>query len=257
MTSRTFAPEYENPATRLPIQHPDYRYPASRNPYFEKVKQHPGRIYSDNATEEHRGSWRAQFLDASDHTDARERPARRELHVEIGCNGGHVILEWAARSRERAYMGLDWKFKQIFRGAEKAEKRGIRNLIFLRANSERLQYIFGPGEIDHLYLFFPDPWPRKSQWKNRFVSPERLRHAAEIVRPGGIFHIKTDHDGYFDWMLDAVKEVGDVWRVVESTRDLHAGHPDPSALTMPEVTLFERIFIKQGIRIKQMKLERL
>jgi tRNA (guanine-N7-)-methyltransferase len=239
--------------SRLPIHHPDYRYPESPNPYSAKLKAIGGYVYSDNDTEAHRGRWRELLPDAAD----RAAGPRRDLHVEIGCNAAHVILEWARRNPADGYVGIDWKFKAMHRGAEKARKRGVKNLLLFRAHAERIQYMFGPGEIDHLYLFFPDPWPKKAHWKNRYVIEKNLRELSGIVRAGGSFHIKTDHLGYFEWMEEEVAKVGDLWRVREKSRDLHAGCARPDLLDFPDVTLFEKLFIQDGIPIKSMKLERL
>lgn len=245
-------------SSRLPIDHPNYEYPPSRNPYWKKLQEFAGRVFWDNETEKSSGRWLECFPDALK-TDKKPR----ELHVEIGCNAGHVVIEWAARNPEAAYIGIDWKFKPICWAMEKATKREISNILFFRAHAERLRYMFGPGEIDRLSLFFPDPWPRKSQWKNRFLTAERLKDAAFVVRQGGIFHIKTDHRGYFDWMEDALKtlqsdpETAKLWEVAERSTDLHATHPNPKQLQIPDVTLFERLFIKDGIPINSLVLRRL
>jgi tRNA (guanine-N7-)-methyltransferase len=241
-------------ANRLPVQHPEFRYSESKNIYWQKLKAYAGRVYNDHSTEEHRGHWRERFPGAPGFQP-------KELHVEIGCNAGHVVLEWAARSPENAYIGIDWKFKPIFWGIEKAVKRSVGNLLFFRAHAERLPYMFGEGEIDFLYLFFPDPWPKKKQWKNRFLTAQTLARIAPTLRKGGVFHIKTDHPGYFEWMLEAVaeceRESGKLWEVVEQTPDLHAGNPQAHELKIPDVTLFERLFIKDGININSVKLKRL
>jgi tRNA (guanine-N7-)-methyltransferase len=237
-------------SNRLSAQHPQYQYPPSRNPYWAKVNELKGRVFSDNNTELYRGLWRQRFADSARH------PAR-ELHVEIGCNGGHVILEWAAQNPKNAYIGLDWKFKQIFRGAEKSIKRELQNLIFFRAHAERLQFMFAPGEVDHLYLFFPDPWPKNSDWKNRFISVENLRIISKIIKPEGEVHIKTDHAGYFEWMENAIHQTRDLWKIIDRSTDLHKDHPNPASLTIPKVTLFERVFIREGIKINSLKLRAL
>ena len=239
------------PPTRLPLSHPDYRYSVSRNPYQSKVRGLEGRVYSDNDSETYRGHWRERFVGA-----AAAPQARRPLHVEIGCNAGHVVVEWAARAPGTAYIGLDWKFKPVFRGAEKASKRGIGNLLFLRAHADRINYMFGPGEIDFLALYFPDPWAKKSQLKNRWLTADRLRQVAELLPAGGVFHIKTDHLGYFTWMEDAISKVLDLWEPFELTHDLHVHHPAPQSLKCPDVTLFESLFIKDGIKINSVKLRR-
>lgn len=244
------------PLSRLPVDHPEYRYAPSRNPYWKKLKEMAGGIvFTDNDTESRRGEWRAVLPDAAaDPRREQGEPPRRELHVEIGCNAGHVIIEWARANPGIAYVGIDWKFKPIARCVEKAAKHGLKNALFFRAHAERLTQMFGPGEIDRLCLYFPDPWPRKSQWKYRFLTARRLREAAQVIRKGGIFHIKTDHRGYFDWMEEAVAETRELWEIVDRSTDLHAGHPDPESLTMPEVTLFERLFIKDKIPINSLTL---
>jgi tRNA (guanine-N7-)-methyltransferase len=232
--------------SRLPIQHPDYRYAPTKNIYGEKIKEFSDLIHSDNDTETRRGEWRASFRDAA---ASLKKANRRKLHVEVGCNGGHVILEWAAKNPDEGWIGLDWKFKQIYRGGEKAHNRGIKNLMFLRANLARLKYMFSPGEIDCLYLYFPDPWAKKSQWKNRSITAESLRELRTLVAADGVFHIKTDHAGYFEWMKEAFAQVGDVWKIERITDDLHAGNSHAQQLKIPEVTLFEKLFIKDGIPI--------
>ena len=233
---------------------PEYRYPVSKNPYWERLKEFEGRIFWDNHTEEHLGHWRQKFPCTQNSPLSPE--ARRPLHVELGCNGGHVTLEWAARDPQALFIGLDWKHKQIHRGAEKALKRKIDNLLFFRANSERLRFVFGEGEIDHLYLYFPDPWAKKSQLKNRWLTTHRLREVAPLVRTGGTFHIKTDHAGYYEWMCEALNGALDLWTIEENTANLHAAHPDPRSLKIPDVTLFERLFIADGLPVHSIRLKR-
>lgn len=235
---------------RLPVQHPEYKYPPSRNPYWAKLQEQEGvreLVYLDNRTEEHRGGWRGRMADGR---------KDRVLHVEIGCNAGHVLIERAASDAEGAYIGIDWKFKAVHRGAEKAVRRGLKNALFLRAHAERISYMLGEGEVDRLYLYFPDPWPKKAHWKNRYVTAERLKELARIVKLGGSFEIRTDHPGYFEWIEREVAQASEVWEIVSSTRDRHRDHPEPSRLQIPDVTLFERLFIAKGIKIHAMSLAR-
>jgi len=235
----------------LPVSHPDYKYPTSPNPYWGKLQESSDLVYSDNKTEHNRGQWLSRFS-----SNALGQIPSPELHVEIGCNAGHVIVEWAAANPKGLYLGIDWKFKAIYRGAEKARKRHLENLLFLRAYAERLEFIFGPAEIDHLYLFFPDPWPKKAHWKHRFVTTERLKNLASLVKPGGTFEIKTDHPEYFEWMLEALSPCESLWETLSVSRNLHEGNPLAHQLTMPAVTLFERIFIKEGKPVHRILLKR-
>src|SRR4051812_42016373 len=91
---------------RFPIDHPNYLYPPSKNPYWSKLQELKGAAFTDLDTETHRGQWRSRLPGSAD--------SHRELHVEIGCNAGHVIVEWAKANPRNAYVGIDWKFKPIF-----------------------------------------------------------------------------------------------------------------------------------------------
>lgn len=248
------------PITSHSTTSPDFTYTPSKNIYWEKLKHLPsgleGLALTDHDTETHRGSWRRHFN--STRSIAAEAADALPLHVEIGCNAGHVVLEWAKQNPQQLYIGIDYKFKMIYKLAEKAAKFSVKNLLAFRANADRLPFMFAPGEIDFLYMFFPDPWEKKAQRKNRTADADWLRSVAPLLRKGvpgrGVFHIKTDHADYFDFILENLAGLKDVYEVLESTRDLHAGHPNPRLLQIPQVTLFERLFIKDGLPIHSVKI---
>ncbi len=230
---------------------PEFKYAEARNPYWSKIKKAPPElaclVLTDHDTEAHQGSWRAQF------------PAGQPtsmLHVEIGCNAGHVSLEWAKKNPNELFIGIDWKFKQAYRFGEKILKNNLSNCKSFRGNAERLTSMFGEGEIDFLYLYFPDPWPKKAQLKNRTFNREWLKRIHPLLSSKGFFHIKTDHRGYFDHMIEEIQAVPSFFQSFDLTYDLHADHPNPRSLAIPEVTLFERLFIKDGLPIHSIRLKK-
>ena len=232
------------------VSKPEFLYARSFNIYWDKLNELPpemeGLAYSDNKTEVNRGKWREAFKAKSSPDDF--------LHVEIGCNAGHVSVEWAKQNQNHRYIGIDWKFKMVYKFAEKIAKFKLENLLAFRANAERLQYMFAPGEIDFLYLYFPDPWPKKAQMKNRTANTDWLKTVAPLLSNRGYFHIKTDHEEYFDFILANLAELTDTFEAFELTRNLHEKHPNPKSLIIPDVTLFERLFIKDGLPIYSVKL---
>ena len=225
--------------------HPDFKYIPSDNPYWHKIKQVKPFAFTDNDTEEFKGKWKSQFLSPP-----------KKLHVEIGCNGAHVSLQWAKQNPQDGYIGIDWKYKQIYFAYEKAKKMGVQNLILLRAYAERTHYMFDEAEIDHLYLFFPDPWEKMHQKKHRIVTKDWLIKIAHIVKKGGTFEIRTDHKEYFEWMQKQIAQTQEHWSIETLTSDRHKDRPDAHLLKIPEVTLFERVFIRDQLPIHQVVLKR-
>lgn len=226
---------------KVSVDHPEYQYIPSRNPYWERLKRRdPTRAMTDQDTEKFQGFWRDQF---------RSSKPPVKLCVEIGCNGGHWLNSQALRHPDTGYIGIDWKFKQIELAAQKADRASLGNVIYLRAHARRLRYIFAPGEIDRLCIWFPDPWPKRSQQHNRIFQAGFLREASTLIRGHGSIEVKTDNVDYFDFMEQEAAKVSDIWQCENSSRNF---------LSLPEdTTLFEKIFLKEGLPIHYMKLRQL
>lgn len=220
-----------------------------QNVYQEKLKALPheirSQIFLDEETEKYQGCWRSCFQ--------RKQTDQQPLYVEIGCNAGHVITKWAKQHPNKMYIGIDWKFKAIYKAVQKIDFNSFKNILFFRSNAEKLPFIFGPQEIDAFYLLFPDPWPKRSHWKNRFITAHRLNQLVHLIKPEGFLHIRTDHASYFEWIKSAIEE-SQSWTVIESSSDLYKNHPSPQKLEIPDVTLFEKIYIRKGLPIFSIKL---
>ncbi len=241
------------------ITDPDFRYTVSANPYarfLEKLPRRPdGKTYVhlDQEAESKRGLWGAQFALSAE----RAQP----IHLEIGCNAGHWILAQAAKDPTAHYLGIDWKFKAIHRAAEKAHAKDLQNLMFIRGHAGRVRFLFSPGELNSVRVFFPDPWLKRAQRKNRLLSSLFFAHLHEVVTPGGFLEFRTDQREYFDDVLKMMEPgLSRLWRITERTHDRHHG-VDKSVflktVAPPEVTLFEKLFIKDGVPICMLRAERL
>ena len=234
---------------KLPIEHPEYCYPESINKYAQLISDSGGQIISGNDVETFRGRFAKEFASLT----TSETP---KIMLEIGCNAGHVLVEKAKQNPDVLFLGLDWKYKAIFRAHEKAQKNNVKNIVWLRAHALRLPFMFSENELNHIFLFFPDPWPKRSDWKNRFLSEKRLNQLYPILSDKAKIEIKTDHAVYFGWMQAAVEACRKSFRVVHLSYDRHAEIENPMKLDFPEVTVFEKLALKKGIPIHEMWLEK-
>ncbi len=224
------------------VQSPDFKYRKSENPYSEKIRSQAPFAYTDDDTEHLRGQWRR-----ANETD--------RIVVEIGCNGGHVLNEHAVQNPNAHHIGIDWKFKQISLAADKALRRGLTNVTYLRANAQRLHYIFAESEIDELHVYFPDPWPKRAQRQNRLLSHEWFELIHPLLTQKARIHFKTDHREYFETVLEELTPFSG-FEILSMTKDKHAQNPKAEQMMFPQVTLFERLFIKDGLPIHELWLEK-
>lgn len=80
----------------------------------------------------------------------------------------------------------------MFIGARQCLTEGLTNAAFLRTQIERIDDYFAPGEVQEIWLTFPDPQLRISKAKKRLTHPRFLRLYQQFLQPGGKLHLKTD-----------------------------------------------------------------
>ena len=168
----------------------------------------------------------------------------RPLYVEIGCGKGRFLCQMAEEHPEVSFIGIEKFSSVLLRALQKRAAMEADNLFFLRFDAEGLTEIFGPGEVDRIYLNFSDPWPKDRHWKRRLTSTEFLKRYDAVLAPEGTIEFKTDNEGLFDFSVESVKEYG--WQIPVLTRDLyHSPYAEGNVLTEYEdrfVTLGKPIF---------------
>ena len=164
------------------------------------------------------------------------------LYVEIGVGKGDFLTELAARNPNVNYVGLEAQQGVLYFAARKAAARQLSNVRLLVFDAAHLTELFAPAEVDHIYLNFSDPWPKKRHAKRRLTSELFLERYRAVLKEGGELHFKTDNMGLFDYSLETMAAEG--WQLSRVTHDLHAlGEADNI------MTEYERKFSARGAKI--------
>ncbi len=187
------------------------------------------------------GRWRTDFF-------RNENP----LVLEVGCGKGEYTVGLAQREPARNFLGLDIKGERIWRGSQRAEALGLRNVGFLRSMAHELDQHFAPGELSEIWLTFPDPRPRERDIKRRLTAPRFLAQYQALLAPGGAAQLKTDSEALFDYTLETLA----AWprAVVEvATRDLYAETAPAFVAAQAIQTHFESKYRALGVPIKYVR----
>lgn len=220
----------------------DFKY-SHKNPYHEKLSVFDDFVLRDEQSEALKGKWHQEIF----HN-------KNPLDVEIGTGFGHFMQEYCEQNPERNFVGLDHRFKRSFALARRLSKIENKNFRYLRGRGERLEFIFEENEVDQVFYFFPDPWPKARHNKKRLFQRPFIDASYKVLRPGGKILIKTDHEAYFEWMVE-VAQKQDLFKITHLSRDLREEHPEHFLASFE--TKFEKIFLSQGVLIKSMVLESL
>lgn len=211
-----------------------------RNPYHDKLASFDQFVLRDHEAEKFAGRWNSDVF-------RREGP----LFLEIGTGYGHFMREFTERHPEVNFVGLDYRFKRSFNLVKNLAKRDIANFRYLRARGERVHFLFGEGELDGIFYFFPDPWPKARHQKKRLFQLPFLEMAHRSLKEGGTIWVKTDHDDYAQQMLE-VLENQNFFSIRWKSKDLWS-NPEGHFLQTFQ-TKFEKIFVQQNIKIKAFEL---
>lgn len=168
------------------------------------------------------------------------------LILELGCGKGEYSLALAQYFRNRNVVGIDRKGERIWKGAKFAIENNVGNVAFLRARIEELGDFFETGQVDQIWIPFPDPLSKKRQAKHRLLSERFLATYKRILRPGGEVHLKTDDGPLADYAVEIVNDCGGV--VTANFKNLYSSGLRHELLQVQ--TTFERRHLALGKTIK-------
>lgn len=165
------------------------------------------------------------------------------LTLELGCGKGEYTVGLAEKFIDKSFLGIDIKGARMWKGASYALKQGLKNVGFVRTRVEFIERLFAPGEVDEIWITFPDPQPKKAT--KRLMHTNFLKSYQNILTPGGTVHLKTDSRMLHEYLL-AILRHNNIQPAI-STMDLYLSHPDNELLSVK--TYFEEKFLAQGIPI--------
>lgn len=198
-------------------------------------------------------------LELTDFQDDRAKPKgawNREVFqnenpitLELACGKGDYTVELARRYPARNYIGIDIKGSRLWKGARKAKEEELTNARFLRIYIDHLDEYFEEGEVEEIWITFPDPYLRGGNRSKRLTSEKFLTIYRDILRKSGPIHLKTDSPDLFQFSKYSVEKNGG--RILDEVNDIYSHRPTDDILTIK--TDFEHKHLKKGKIIKYLQ----
>ena len=166
--------------------------------------------------------------------------------LELACGKGEYTIGLAQAFPERNFIGVDIKGDRIARGSMVAQMLGLTNVAFLRTDINFLHEFFEPGEVNEVWITFPDPQPRPKQEKHRLTHPRFLSLYQQLLSPGGTLHLKTDSLILFNYSLHTIQETPS-FHDLQYTTDLY--NSSLNEIHIGIKTRYEQLFFNKGFTI--------
>jgi tRNA (guanine-N7-)-methyltransferase len=123
-----------------------------------------------------------------------------ELIVEIGPGTGESLIAMAAARPNANVLAFEVYRPAIARILGQLVREGLDNVRIVEADAVAgLEHLLPPRSVDAIWMFFPDPWP-----KRRLLTPAFAALAGSRMKPDTIWHMATDSADYASWMREVL-----------------------------------------------------
>ncbi len=171
------------------------------------------------------------------------------LILELACGRGDYSLGMAKVFPNKNFIGMDIKGNRIWSGAKQAIEEELHYVAFIRTRIEELACYFEKGEIDEIWITFPDPFLKERRKRNRLTYTRFLNIYKEVLKPDGVVHLKTDSTELYEFTLEMLEE--NQCTIFVNNNDIyHKGYEEP---LLDIKTKYEKMHLADGRTIKYLK----
>ena len=162
------------------------------------------------------------------------------ITLELACGKGEYSVNLGRQHKDHNYIGVDIKGNRIYNGAKTALTEGLNNVGFLRIHIGQITDYFAVGEVDAIWIIFPDPFLKKA--KNRLTHERFLYAYQQILKPGARINLKTDSKELYDFTLETIEAQG--CTIHENIADIYGKGRATGPLAIQ--TFYEKMHLADG-----------
>lgn len=170
--------------------------------------------------------------------------------LELACGKGEYSIGLASLYPNKNLIGVDVKGNRIWVGAKKSLQAGMKNVAFIRSQIGMINNYFAAGEVDEIWIPFPDPQLRISKSNRRLTHPKFLRKYQQILKPGGYINLKTDSPVLYQFTKLVIKRYG--LTLLEDSDDISRDLKQNEALLIK--THYESLDIAKSKKVHYLKI---
>lgn len=138
---------------------------------------------------------------------------RKKVHLEVGSGKGQFITSLAKDHPNEFFIAFELNMSVLYRIVEKRDELGLSNLLIILGNANDLLSYFDEKVIDHIYLNFSDPWPKKKHHKRRLTYTSFLQMYLKVLKDDGLLQFRTDVRPFFDDSIDYIDPLFDIFDI--------------------------------------------
>ena len=186
----------------------------------------------------HQGKWHSFFNN------------NNPISIELGCGKGEYTIALAEKNPNKNFIGIDIKGARFWRGAKTALENKLTNVAFIRTQIELVDCIFDKGEVDEIWITFPDPQIKYKRTKHRMTNQDFLLKYNHILKEDGVINLKTDSEFMHGYTLGLLH--GEGHEILHANHDVYKDYYSPDEVIGTQ-TFYEKKYLEKGKAITYIK----
>ena len=145
----------------------------------------------------------AHIIRVADPCKPLEIDLSRPLEIEVGCGKGQFLTRRAAENPDCNFLGIERMLERVRLFDGKCRRANLANAKVLRLEAlYTFHYLLPAHHARTVYVFFPDPWPKRKHHSHRLFGPLFLKALWKRLAVGGRIEFATDHEEYFTFVTE-------------------------------------------------------
>ena len=149
-----------------------------------------------------------------------------DARLEIGFGGAEHLIAQALANPDTGFIGCEPFVNGMAKALAAIEHHKLQNIRLSAGDATHLIAWLPAQSLSRIDILYPDPWPKRRQWKRRFLQDDSLAALARLLAPDAELRFATDIPGYASWVLTRVLRSPQLEWTAERADDWRQPWPD-------------------------------
>ena len=167
-----------------------------------------------------------------------------DFDLEIGSGKGEFLVKMSQNFPGNIFVGVEKVVTCAGISAKKLVENNVSNAKLYFGDANKLIPFIVTGSVNHIFLNFSDPWPKKRHHKRRLTDVKFLNEYFRILKDDGEIIIKTDNEELFIYSINNL--IKNKFKITYITTDYL------SSSSYDTMTEYEENFRKANVKINRL-----
>lgn len=141
--------------------------------------------------------------------DCFNKERQQPIMLDIGCGYGESLLNYATLNPDTICIGCEVYLNGLLNIVRSIKRYGMTNVFLCNQDVRKFLSDFASIsynnneyllKFNHIFILFPDPWPKSKHSKRRLVNVQFILLLLGLLVKNGTIVCATDHEDYAKYM---------------------------------------------------------